>query len=331
MVGPLTDHPAADRSTGTALCVEQGRSVVGLSSWLADACAIATQQERQLLLITPATTRITFPVEMLLAGSPHRWVTRAAVDRFYDGMSGQPLRWDGETFVTAGEAAAQHPSAPQQGLNEGRLRLDISVLHRATDSLEVGGAVEDCASALLGTVPAGWGVAEPATQPWSPRELTRFCRERAPKPSTLVVVAGTPPRRAVGTLTISRVTTGVLERLRLTLGSASGVDSAALDALAAALASRGARSLIAAWQLGRPDGTRGAEPVPPPLPLGLLVGAEQVAVLGADHARSVPARLVSLLGPERRPACWVRTDSADADRFTQFRSVLQHFGQASQS
>ncbi|MGH3993058.1 MAG: DUF6177 family protein [Pseudonocardiaceae bacterium] len=180
MAEPLTAHPAADRSTGKALCVEQGRPVVGLATWLADAYAVATQQERQLLLITPATTRITFPLETVLAGSPHRWAARAGLNRFYDGLSGRPLRWDGETFAPIGEAAVQDVPAAQRGPDEGRLRLDISVLHRATESLEVGGTVEDCASTLLGTAPAGWGVAEPATQLWSLRELTRFCRDRPP-------------------------------------------------------------------------------------------------------------------------------------------------------
>lgn len=325
MAHPMTEHPAADRGTSKAFCVEQARPLVGLSTWLADAYAVATGGQRQLFLVTPATTRITFPAETLLAGSPHRWAARApGAERFFDGLSGEPLHWDGAVFVPADGVPPQAPTSAWPS-GEGRLRLDISVLHRASDSLEIGSTVEDCASALLDSAAAGWGVAEPASQPWSLRELTRFCRDRAPQPSTLVVVAGTPPRRAVGLMSVSRVTTGVVERLQLALGSDSGADGPALDALAHALAARGARSMLAAWQPGRPDGTRGAEPTPPPTPLGMLVGAERVAVHGVEHAQAGAAGTATLLGPEHRPACWIRTDAPDADPFAQFRTVLQHF------
>ena len=42
---------------------------------------------------------------------------------------------------------------------------------------------------VTGAAPLGWGTAEPANQPWSAREVTEFCRERAPQPTALVVVA----------------------------------------------------------------------------------------------------------------------------------------------
>ena len=151
------------------------------ASPVAEVARIETDDFTVLIVDVPQSP---FPVEILLAGSPHRWAARAAVDRFYDGLTDQPLRWDGETFVVVGEVAVQHVPTPQRGLDEGRLRLDISVLHQATNSLEIGGTVVDCASALLGTNPTGWGVAEPATQPWSQRELTDSAaigrRSRAP-------------------------------------------------------------------------------------------------------------------------------------------------------
>lgn len=238
-------------------------------------------------------------------------------------MSGAALRWDGVTFLPATGTIASAPAPGSSGT--GRLRLDITVLHRASTSLEIGRTVEDCARTLLGADPAGWGVAEPVTQPWSMRELTRLCRERAPRPATLVAVAGSSPRQAVGLLGITRVDTGVLERLQLTMGSRSGVDGSALDALAEAVVRRDARSMLPAWQPGRGDGTRAAGPIAPPTPLGMLVGAAQVAVRGTAHAESVAAGSVTLLGSAERPACWVRTDAPGTDPFDELRIVLRHF------
>jgi hypothetical protein len=63
--------------------------------------------------------------------------------------------------------------------------------HPAAD-LELGGACAAVAEALTGGPPTGWGLHEPATQPWSTRELTRLARSRAPAPSSLTLVAGPP-------------------------------------------------------------------------------------------------------------------------------------------
>lgn len=149
MASPMSEHPGADRSTSKALCVEQARPVVGLSTWLTDAYSVTTAEQRQLFLVTPARTRITFPVETLLAGSPHRWVARAPwVENFFDGLSGESLRWDGAAFVPSGGVPTAEPvQAVPSG--RGRLRLDICVLHPACEPLQVGGTVDDCAAALL--------------------------------------------------------------------------------------------------------------------------------------------------------------------------------------
>ncbi|MGQ0777614.1 MAG: hypothetical protein ACT4NY_24920 [Pseudonocardiales bacterium] len=66
-------------------------------------------------------------------------------------------------------------------------------------------------------------------------------------------------------------------------------------------------------------------------PLVTVEGPSLVQVPGEVQrllgiARSVPAGSASLLGSDRNPACWIRTDSPEANPFTQFRTVLQHFG-----
>jgi hypothetical protein len=134
------------------------------------------------------------------------------------------------------------------------------------------------------------------------------------------VVAG---GAGLGLLEVRRVSTGVLERLRLAVGRADGPDAAALDGLAALLAARRARSMIAAWQPGRSDATRGPQPVARSLPIGVLLGHEALADRGTDHARRAPAATVALHGPPAAPAAWCRLDSADPYRT--YAAVLDHF------
>jgi hypothetical protein len=194
---------------------------------------------------------------------------------FADGLTGAPVRWDGGAFADAGPAPAPAPAGPG-----GALRVDVSALHPADALTDVGGLAEAAAVVLVDGPPTGWGVAEPASQPWTRRDATRFCRDRAPRSSTLVVVAGL---RAVGLLTVRLTGAGVLERLRLAAGGEAAPDPAVLDALAAGLADRGARSLTAVWHPGPDDTTRAPGPAPRPVPLGLLVTGERLpAVLRAD-------------------------------------------------
>lgn len=282
----LTEHPAVDRATARAWCVEQSRPLVGLGTLLTD--ALATAGGRQVALVTPRSTRITYPLQATLSGGPHRWVVRGAP--FVDGLTGAPVRWDGEAFVDDGPA----PDLPAPGPG-GALCIDVTAVQPPDELTEIGHVAEAACEVLLGRPPAGWGVSEPATQPWTRREPTRLCRERAPRPTTLVVAAGP---RAVGLLTVRITTAGVHERLRLAVGASTGPDHAAVDVLAAALA---ARSLTAVWQPGPADATRACGPAARSTPLGLLVDPEHLpAVTAADPAPDVV--------PVAGGGGWVRLD-----------------------
>jgi hypothetical protein len=288
---PLTDHPAVDRATAAAWCVERSRPVVGLDPLLTD--VLETAAGRQVALVTPPSTRITVPLEAALARRPHRWVVRGAP--FTDGLTGAPVRWDGAAFADAGPAPAPVPAG-----DGGALRIDVTALHPADALTDVGGLAEEAAAVLLGGRPTGWGVAEPATQPWARHAATRFCRDRAPRSSTLVVVAGL---RAVGLLTVRLTGAGVHERLRLAVGADGAPDRALLDGLAAGLVDRGARSLTAVWHPGPADTTRAPGPAPRPVPRGLLVPPDRLP--GA--VRADPPFDVAPLGS----GAWVRLGPAD--------------------
>jgi hypothetical protein len=271
--------------------VERSRPVVGLDPLLTD--VLETAAGRQVALVTPPATRITVPLEAALARGPHRWVVRGAP--FTDGLTGAPVRWDGGAFADAGPAPAPVPVGAG-----GALRIDVTALHPADALTDVGGLAEGATAVLLGGPPTGWGVAEPVSQPWTRRDATRFCRDRAPRSSTLVVVAGL---RAVGLLTVRLTAAGVHERLRLATGADRAPDRAGLDDLAAGLVAGGARSLTAVWHPGPADTTRAPGPAPRPVPLGMLVTADRLPHL----ARTDPPFDVTPLGS----GGWVRLGTAD--------------------
>lgn len=312
MVQPLIEaHPAADRVTAAALVVEQERAVVGLSPWLADAAVTAGRTGRALQVVTPASSRITYPVELLL-GEGAGWVVRDGAGH-RDGLTGAPMEWTGERFVASGDAGV--PAAAEPG--RGDLEVVVTLAHAATAATEVGGAVAVVCEAVGGGAPRGWGVAEPASQPWSPRELTRFCRERAPAPSSLVVVGpGT-----VGRLRVARGAGGVVERLDLAGPDAGSVPTGTVEAMVDALAPL-VRTATVAVHPARRRGLRAPGPSLPALPFGVLIGAEVVGERGAAHALAAPAASV-------RPAgggVWCRLDGGAAAPFEQLLAVLAHFG-----
>jgi hypothetical protein len=328
-------YPAVDVLTDAAAVVLQERRIVPLSRWLADAIAAATADSKLVQVVTPATSRLTTPLETTLLAVGGRWVVRTAAGGYYDGLRGEPLHWSGSAFQPIG-AVASPEFAPPAGVSGGTIRLQLVVLHPATAPTELGAVVADCFDALTGRPPAGWGVAEPASEHWNQRQLTDHCRRRAPEPSALVVVGG-GDSPAVGTLTVSRRPAGVVERLSLAVGCHDVPDYDQLDRLAEHLASLPTptvRTLLAGLSPGRADCTIEPRYTGQSVPYGLLIGPEGVAERGPDHARAAPAPHVLLCGPAHRPSCWCRlpgappspADPAGNDPTETLHRVATHFG-----
>jgi Family of unknown function (DUF6177) len=322
--GSELDIPAADRITAEAVVVEQGRAVVGLSSWLADAVVAANSSDRLLQVVTPPDARITYPLELLFAEGGAQWVIRDGVGGFRDGFTGLGVGWNGLRFVPLDGDVPEPDHSRDPGA--GSIELQISTLHPASDGLQLGGSTEAAALALTGARPVGWGTGEPATQPWSTRQVTEICHDRSPEPTALVVVGGEPGRRMVGRLKSERVSTGVLEEVRLAGPAATAVGQDAIDGLVEDLAGT-ARSMIVAVHPTRSGGTRPAEPSLPATPYGILIGPTVLADRGVDHARQAPASVVRVLGRRSGdPACWCRLDGEPGAAFGRLGAVLRHFG-----
>lgn len=268
------DRPHVDRETPRSMVVEQSRPVIGLSSWIAGAITEAEATDREFVLVTPPGSRITYSLQVVLTGPGRRWVlTDPAAADAIDVLTGEHLRWDGAAFVAAPPPPHPVVTLDLSGVGGGALHVSIEALHPATQDLQLGGSVEAVLAGLDVAAPYGWGVSEPVTQRWSRRELTRLCHRRSPIPTTVVLIGGNTARPALGTLTATRVDSGVHEEVQLAIGADSVPHNEQLVTAARVLTrARWVRQMLVFWQPGLRDTTRPSSPCPLPVPLGLFVG-----------------------------------------------------------
>lgn len=297
-----------DRETGVAVVAEVPRCTAGLSGRLAALAVRASRTGRTLQVLTPAHTMITVPLEQMLLGVRGSWVRRDG-DGFRCGLSGASIRWTGMRFEPSG------PSPPPTEIRVGGLEVQVVTTHRGADGF--GHAAVHAVSRLTGREPVGWGVAEPATQPWSRQAVVRHCVERAPDPTSLVVVGA----GAVGTLRADPHIDGVRERVHIGGPVADRVGASRMEELAD-LVAPSARTMIVSIRPGLVDGVRSPGRLPAAIPWGLLLGAEVVAENGIEHARTAPATSVRLTDG----ACWCRLTQGEIPAVAQLAAVLAHFG-----
>ncbi|MGW5704445.1 DUF6177 family protein [Amycolatopsis japonica] len=293
-----------------ALVFEQFRTVVPASPRLIDAAWAAVESGRTLQVVTAEDSGITYPLEKLLSEVGGEWVVRDGRGRHREGLSGFPLTWNGGRFVREPGAS---PSPPDTTVGSGEVEVRITALHPAGQPLRLGEIVQAVVSVLTGTEPTGWGVAEPATEPWSAAEVAAFCRDHAPEPSGLVVVGP----GITGRLRVSTVDGGVLEEIELAGPAAGTVRQEAIETLATALAPL-VRQMLVTTHPGRRGGLRSSTPTLPAVPYGLLVGHETV---GAKEPP--PAAEVKMLGMPGREAAWFRLGSGRRSPSEELDEILR--------
>lgn len=336
---PIT-QPALEYVGERAGLLVQNRPVVSLSAWLADALRSVTQSHRALYLITPSTSRITAPIRFILPIGGSRWVVREpAGDDCYDGLSGARLRWNGEQYERVvdeekGETV-RSPTFLTEPSGLGRqLIVNLRVRHAATTSTVLGGACAKLAEALSGARPAGWGTAEPVSQPWRESDITAFARRRAPKPTWFVVGGGggaDGARPLLGSIEVRRVPSGLDEYISLYIGY--GPDEplptddlpAIVDDLAGSFT---VVTLVAQVVSGRRDLTYTPHWTGFPRPLGLLAGNEAVSAVGLGQALAPPGDVIGIgVGDAIAPCVYypLRGD-ADDEGWYRFRQVMGHLG-----
>ncbi|WP_191094998.1 DUF6177 family protein [Streptomyces kanamyceticus] len=343
LTAPAAAPPAVDVLTDKAAVIIQDRPVVPMSSWLADALRVATEEDLALQIVTPPHTRLTLPTRAALHGHPNRWVVQDPDCGYYDGLSGVRVEWheghftpvrtkDGNTRV----AEAFKPQPTPDALGARQLALSVHTTHPADEHLLLGGALEAAWRTLTGAPPAGWSTAEPICLPWSPRQLTELARTRARKSApTWLTTVGTPDRPAIATTRITRTPAGVEEHITLALGYGAH-EAPPLDTiapLAETLATQhGLTTMLTTLRAADRDLTVPPRLEAPPIPLSFTLGADAVHTVGRTHAQHPPGNLhPTQLGATARPALhYALGDGTDAATWTTLQQLTDHLQTATE-
>ncbi|MFK0293922.1 DUF6177 family protein [Streptomyces sp. NPDC090442] len=339
---PAAARPAVDVLTDKVAVVIQDRPVIAMTAWLSDAFRTAATAELGLQIVTPPGTTLSPAVRDSLGNWPSRWVMRDERDGYYDGLTGAVLRWQDGMFapIASPEATPEDPRTPlaasyqdATATDERQLAVTFRAVHPADESLVLGGALESLWRELTGGPPAGWGTAEPANLPFSPRQITDLARERAPEP-TWIVVVGTPDRPGLATVRINRTKAGVEEEVTLMFGYGAD-EEPPLDALHSAaelLATRHRlQSMLVQLRKARRDLAVPPRFEGPGVPVGFVLGAEEVHQMPDDRARHTPLPQPPLpLGPKTRPAMYYPFpgDPSDLTGWQDFERLMRHLKSA---
>ncbi|MEU3709954.1 DUF6177 family protein [Streptomyces catenulae] len=331
-------QPTVDVLTDKVAVVIQDRPVAAMTAWLSDAYRAATTAELGLQIVTPPGTTLSPAVRESLSTWPSRWVVRDERDGYYDGLTGAVLHWQDGMFapVASPEATADDPHTPvaasyQDVVDSGERQLAVTfrTVHPADDRLVLGGALEPVWRELTGAPPAGWGTAEPANLPWSPRQISDLARERAPEPTWCVVV-GSPERPGLATVRISRTTAGVEEDVTLMFGYGPDEEPPvdAVPRAAELLATRHRlQSMLVQLRKARRDLAVPPRFEGPGVPFAFVLGAEEVRQMPDDRARRTPLSEPPLpLGPKTRPAMYypLPGDPSDLSGWQDFERLMRH-------
>ncbi|MFH8407915.1 DUF6177 family protein [Streptomyces sp. NPDC018019] len=339
-VAPATDtgRPAIDVLTDKVAVVIQDRPVVAMTAWLSDAFRTAAEAGLGLQIVSPPGTTLSPAARDHLGTWPARWIVRDERDGYYDGLSGAVLRWQDGMFapMTAADATPDDPRTPVAAsfqetapTGERQLAVTFRTVHPADDRLVIGDALESVWRELTGEPPAGWGTAEPANLPWSPRQVTDLAFGRTPEPTWLVVV-GSRARPGLATVRVSRTKAGVEEHVTLMFGYEADEEPPvrSLPGTAELLATRHhLQSMLIQLRKARRDLAVPPRFEGPGVPVAFVLGAEEVRRLPDDRAFRTPLSAEPVrLGPKSRPALYypLPGDPSDLSGWRDFEQLMQH-------
>ncbi|HZX08776.1 DUF6177 family protein [Kribbella sp.] len=336
MPNELIFSPGVDLVTDRVAVVMQDRPVVGMSAWLSDALASAMSENRGLQLVTPRTSRITWPVRSLVLQSIlSRWVVVGEDGEYFDGLNGTRVVWNDEMFVarSTGEpderTSDMHPDFVVQEDPFAHLQLTVRVRHKPVAALVLGKVAETLFGGAAGGGPGGWSTSEPVTQPWSREALTEYCRGRAPAPTMLILSGPSGPdtKPAVGTLEIRRTTAGVDETVSLSVaqpGLGLPTAQAVGDLVDAVADDFELVSAVAMGAFGAADGTYQPRFAGLGGPVGLGVGHEAVRDGGLKDALDVAGIKALAIGPSHEPGVWYPIgDGRSAEDWEKYSAVMR--------
>lgn len=183
--------------------------VVAHTTWLARAVQRCLDGGRRFVLATPSSSMLTPGLVEVLRATGSQWAVRDG-DGHYDGFTGEALVWTGDGFAPSMELAATFLHATP--LARRGVVACAEVVHPARATTRVGLLVDVLCRFATGGGPAGWGVVEPASEPWDQDALTDHVRGAMPLDVWFHAVGAPGPAPFVAVTTVSRRPEGVVER-----------------------------------------------------------------------------------------------------------------------
>ncbi|WP_152513337.1 DUF6177 family protein [Nocardiopsis baichengensis] len=180
-VSDLMDtSPALDLITGKAVVMHQSRQVVPYTQWIADAMHECIAKNLEFQLVTPPTSRVTFPLRYALTNPLFTWVVDDREHGVYDGIRSHALKWlDSSGYVPdVLEGSYLTPAEgflrPEpRGYPQVQVELVFSSDAGTAKDPELDEVVAFLTGTLTGLPPASWGPTEPMGLHWKKHEDSR--------------------------------------------------------------------------------------------------------------------------------------------------------------
>lgn len=171
------DDLACDLLTDTCAVYLVTRSVLAVTPWVSIAMAWAARRGVTPVFLTPGTTQLSPVMHHFARRGGCLWV-RQGVEGMHNGATGSALAWARGAFVDS--PAASWPVALSGGWE---VVYEGEVLHTDTSGMAIGHLAQATHDACGIEGPTSWGVLEPTSEAWRPREITEHAREASPDPS----------------------------------------------------------------------------------------------------------------------------------------------------
>lgn len=282
--------PAFDFVTGTTAVLFQDKPVAALTPWVLRSCNAAAAAGMDFVLLTPGSTRITFPLSDFLAGGNGRWLVTAADGALYDGMTGREYDWADDALSAGDTLADEFLAAETQQV--GYLHVRAVTLHPASYRTLAGSFTEQIFTAVTGAAPSGWGVCEPVSERWDVQAASAYCYDRSPQTTRMEVVGratesdmtGRPSTGSVGVMTVERTSRGVLETVELLADVQAPLTTEQVTGFVEGAHRARARTAVLGQGVGYTDLNRPARFTGLVVPRCAVFGAETLAAVGAQRA-----------------------------------------------
>ena len=322
---PAVLHPVADSWPADLLVYESRAQTVVLSAALSGFLDDVETSDRRPVLLTPATSRITWAVADRLRRAGGMWAFRDSSGSLYSALSGYEVQELTELWEEPASDSRRHEAFTRKPFaGHACLSVDIYARQRADSGTVIGELGDTFLQDLDLPELAAWGVHEPATRRWNPAAMTRSIQEQMPASRPHLAVNGY--NSALST-TVARTRTGLLENTRgliwigdyemhRKLGGAAHIARHEPVNRALTRLAEDFRPTVAMVSLAHPVqtdyglGQRAASRWPDE-PAAVLIGAWAVRDLGLDVDDLARKHDVEHVGSRRAPSVLLRLSGPD--------------------